>query len=162
MVPRLDDEYSCRVCLITRLTTSPSHGQRSINASTIRIPIGSSDGRTSIAAEQRDTLWLVKWKRAILILQQNGRCRSDLADNLGVVILHVDMLVQRPTLLERVEIDGWVPFILADEEEARHDSDGHVVYPGERHRPIVDCHREVGAKVRVVRVERDVSGHCLI
>jgi hypothetical protein len=68
--------------------------------------VGACHTRTGVATNKHETSWFIQWKRVVLIFQENDAGRSNLPNNLIVVILDINMFIDRIIIRpESVKID---------------------------------------------------------
>lgn len=79
----------------------PSDRDGAIESSPVVVPVRAELGRTGLVSDQSERLerWLER-ERVVVVLENHHRRSTDLADQLVVVVLHIDVLVERRVELE--------------------------------------------------------------
>lgn len=74
-------------------STTPAHGQSAVVAATIRAAVGSVRVLASILTEDRSKLLLAREREGAVVLEQDCSIGSDFADSFGVILTHIDVVV---------------------------------------------------------------------
>lgn len=72
---------------------SPAHGESAVVAATVNTSVGSVRVLASILTKDSSKLLLAREREGAVVLEQDGSVGSNLADRFGVVVAHVDMVV---------------------------------------------------------------------
>ena len=83
-------------------TRAPAHSEDTVVASAVTEAVGPLDSGSGIITDDDNAAWFVE-RESTSILEQNGAGGTDLAHDLEVVVLNVNVCVITVQVVERIE-----------------------------------------------------------
>lgn len=158
---------------------TPGHAESTLVATTVRTSVGAIRISKGIFANNSGKLLLASQRKSVVgVLQQDGRSRAEVSDELAVAITDIDVLVDQTIALTngvvsvavgveavRIEVDGDVCLFTSNVVIRRENANASIVQSPLRHGSVDNSNGHVGAEestAGVIKFLNRVSWHAHI